>query len=74
MLSGCIYGTASMLDGIIGLLKEELKADSLSVIACGGLAEKIVPFCRTEIPVHPHLTLDGLVRLYRLNQRKSKLL
>jgi type III pantothenate kinase len=72
MLSGSIYGTAAMLDGIIGRLKEELAAENLSVIACGGLADKIVPFCHTEIPINPYLTLDGLLQLYRLNQRKPK--
>lgn len=72
MLSGCIYGTASMLDGIIERLKKELETDNLSVIACGGLAEKIVPFCHTDISINQYLTLDGLIQLYRLNQRKPK--
>ena len=72
MLSGCIYGTASMIDGIIERLKEELKADNLSVIACGGLADKIVPFCHTNISINPRLTLNGLIQLYRMNQRKLK--
>ena len=72
MLSGCIYGTASMLDGLIERLKKDLKTDDLSVIACGGLADKIIPFCKTKISVKPHLTLDGLIKLYRLNQRKPK--
>jgi len=70
MLSGCIYGTASMLDGIIERLKAELATDALSVIACGGLANNIVPFCNTPIAIHPYLTLDGLIQLYRLNQKK----
>lgn len=72
MLSGCIYGTASMLDGIIGRLKDELGTDNLSVIACGGLADKIAPYCKTDISVNQYLTLDGLIQLYRLNQRKPK--
>lgn len=72
MLSGSIYGTASMLDGLIERLKDELGTNNLSVIACGGLADKIIPFCHTNISIHPHLTLDGLIQLYRLNQRKPK--
>lgn len=72
MLSGCIYGTAAMLDGIIERLKDELTTDNLSVIACGGLADEIVPFCHTEIIINPYLTLDGLIQLYILNQRKNK--
>ncbi|HAN21468.1 MAG: hypothetical protein A2Y15_09080 [Clostridiales bacterium GWF2_36_10] len=72
MLSGCIYGTAAMLDGIIERVKEDLGAENLSVIACGGLADKIIPFCQTDISINPYLTLEGLVQLYRLNQRKNK--
>ena len=71
MLSGSIYGTAAMLDGIIERLKEELKTENLSVIACGGLVNKIVPYCHSEIKVNPYLTLDGLAQLCRLNQRKT---
>lgn len=74
MLSGSVYGTAAMIDGIIERLKAELKTDSMGVIACGGLAERVIPFCNNNIPINPHLTLDGLVQLYKLNQRKSKLI
>jgi len=73
MLSGCIYGTASMLDGLIERLKKELETEDLGIVACGGLADRIIPFCHTKIPVNPRLTLDGLIRLYRLNQRKPRL-
>jgi len=72
MLSGCIYGTAAMIDGIIERLKEELGTNDLNIIACGGLANDIIPFCQTDIPINPYLTLDGLIQLYRLNQRKNK--
>ena len=71
MNSGCVYGTAAMIDGLIKRLKEELKTDELSVIACGGLANKIIPYCHNQIKVNPYLTLDGLIQLYNLNQRKN---
>ncbi len=74
MNSGCVYGTAAMIDGIIERLKIELKADNLNVIACGGLANKIIPYCHSKIEVNPYLTLDGLIQLYRLNQRKINLI
>lgn len=70
MLSGSIYGTAAMIDGIIERLKEELETDNLNIISCGGLAKDIIPFCRHRISINPHLTLDGLIQLYKLNQRK----
>lgn len=72
MLSGCVFGTAAMIDGIIIRLKEELGTDNLSVIACGGLADAVIPFCHTDIKIDPYLTLNGLYQIYCLNQRKSK--
>lgn len=72
MVSGCIYGTACMIDGILDKLKTELDTDSLSAVACGGLVDNIVPYCRTAISVNRFLTLDGLVQLFYMNQRKTK--
>ena len=70
MVSGSIFGAASMVDGMVGRLKKEMSVENLKVIACGSLAERIVPYCDTEIEVWPLLTLDGLVRIYGLNTRK----
>ena len=42
--SGVIYGFAAQVDGIVGRLREEL-GDEIEVIATGGLADAIVPFC-----------------------------
>ncbi|OGO93024.1 MAG: hypothetical protein A2Y17_06990 [Clostridiales bacterium GWF2_38_85] len=74
MLSGCVYGTAAMIDGIIERLKSEMKTDELSVVACGGLADKVIPFCNNNIIVNQFLTLDGLHQIYNLNQKHKKLL
>ena len=70
MVSGSIYGAAAMVDGMVSRLKKEMSVEKLKVIACGSLADRIVPYCETEIEVWPHLTLDGLVRIYTLNTRK----
>lgn len=72
MLSGSIYGTAAMLDGIIDRLKNELKTDDLNVIACGGYADEIIPYCNTKIEVKPNLTLDGLIHLFEINKHRIK--
>ena len=72
MVSGCIYGTACMIDGIIDKLKTEFNTNQLSVIACGGLVDEIIPYCKTRIEVNRFLTLDGLVQLYYMNQRRVK--
>jgi len=71
MVSGCIYGTAAMIDGMLARLCEELNVSEIPVIACGELAEKIVPHCRAKIEMCPQLTLQGLLRIYRLNTRRK---
>ena len=78
MKSGAIYGNVFLFEGFIGRIGRELKADSekpLSVIATGGLAHCIVPFCgeRCGIRLHPTLTLEGLNLLYRRNAQNPKL-
>ena len=50
MVSGCIYGTACMIDGFIEKLKVELETDKLNVIACGGLADIIIPIVGSRSP------------------------
>lgn len=69
MASGCIYGAAAMIDGILARLREQL-GDDLSVIACGGMAERVIPHTREQIAIVPNLTLDGLAAIWRLNQRR----
>ncbi len=69
MASGCVYGAAAMIDGILSRLREQL-GDDLSVIACGGMAERVIPHTGERIAVAPNLTMDGLAAIYRLNQRR----
>jgi type III pantothenate kinase len=57
--SGVIYGFAAMVDGILDRLLDEL-GDDASVIATGGLAHHIVPFCERISEVDDLLTLEGL--------------
>src|SRR5918998_1980825 len=57
--SGVIFGFASMVDGVVGRLREEL-GDSAHTIATGGLAEVIVPYCRSIETIDDMLTLKGL--------------
>ena len=39
------------------------------MVACGGIAPAIVPHCRTEIILDDSLVLDGLLALYRKNEK-----
>lgn len=68
MQSGAVYGTAAMLDGMIDRFEQELGCTA-SLIATGGIAKKIVPHCRREIPYDPDLILRGLGMIYQKNKR-----
>lgn len=74
MVSGIIYGTASMIDGLIDRISEEWKTKELAVIATGGLAEKIIEYSRYRniIKYEPNLTLIGLKKIFYLNERLQK--
>ena len=66
MDSGMIYGTASMLDGMIDRIQEEL-GQPVQVIATGGLSQKVTPYCKHTIVQDPNLLLKGLRILYYKN-------
>ena len=63
MQSGAIYGSAALLDGMIERMETELGAPA-AVIATGGLAGCVTPFCRREIRYEPDLLLIGLAVLW----------
>ncbi len=69
MKSGAIFGTASMVDGMIDRIEEELGMRA-TVIATGGLSSRIMPFCRHEIKLDEDLQLEGLGIIYEKNKRK----
>ncbi len=64
--SGVIFGYAGMIDGLTRRMVEEL-GDDPAVIATGGLANVIVPFCETIDEVDDLLTLTGLRLIWELN-------
>lgn len=68
MLSGSIYGTACMIDGLIDRIEEEIGLYNFSLIATGVYAENIIPFCKRNISIYPYLTLEGLKDIYYLNK------
>ncbi len=71
MRSGIIYGTASMIDGMIDRFLSELGYDA-KVIATGGHAKYIVPHCKKEIIYNPNLLLSGLYKIYNKNATEGK--
>ncbi len=67
MRSGAIYGNASMIDGMIDRLCEEI-GEELKVYATGAMASLIIPKCRHNITLDEHLVLKGLNILYHKNK------
>lgn len=67
MQSGIIQGTASMLDGMCDKIETELCEKDIAVIATGGYAEAILPYCGRKIISDPELILWGLKRIYDKN-------
>ncbi len=68
MKSGIIYSSAAAIDGIIDRLEAELGGE-VTVVATGGLAGKIVPWCRRKIVLDDNLLLKGLAIIYRKNRK-----
>lgn len=69
MRSGAVYGTAGALDGMIERIEAELGAE-VNVVATGGLAKKITPFCRHQVTLDENLLLRGLGILWEKNRRR----
>lgn len=67
--SGAIYAQASMIDGMVERMKEELKEPDAIVVATGGLADRVVPSCRTKITIDKELMMKGLRLIYDRNQK-----
>ncbi len=76
MKSGAVYGNVCMFEGFIRRIGQELDASgTLRVLATGGLAHCIVPYCDESLGIrlNPTLTLEGLNLLYRKNAQTPKL-
>lgn len=63
--SGMVYGNAGALDGIIDRVREEI--GDCTVVATGGLAGVITPYCRNKIILDDDLLLKGLRVIYEKN-------
>ena len=70
MQSGCLHGSAAMLDGMIDRIRAEMGCQDALVIASGAPAEALIPLCRREIRCDDTLIFRGLAEIYRKNQRR----
>ncbi len=66
MQSGVIYGNASVIDGLVERIEEELN-EEVSVILTGGYTKVLAPACKTKLIIDEDLLLDGLYELYKKN-------
>lgn len=66
MKSGCIIGTAVMLDGFIDKFEEEL-GEKATVIVTGGLGDSIAKICSHDMIIDENLLIDGLKIIYDKN-------
>lgn len=65
--AGVVFGAADAVDGIVRrIIKAWPRPARPLIVATGGLADAIRPFCETIELVAPHLTLDGLRIAYEL--------
>ena len=67
MRSGAVFGSAAMIDGMIERMEEEL-GQSCTIVATGGIAKHIVPYCKRQIICDNELLLRGLWVLWQKNR------
>ena len=66
--SGVIFGTAAMLDGMIGRFEESVGL-TLACVATGDLAPSVLCHCRREIIYRRELVHRGLLLLWHKNSK-----
>ena len=65
--SGVVFGTADAVDGIVRRIKDEWPTGRVPlVVATGGLAPLVQPYCKEVDRLEPDLTLVGLRMAYEL--------
>ncbi len=70
MKSGAIFGAASMIDGMIDRMEQEIGRKA-TVVATGGLANYVVPHCTHEMILNEELLLYGLDVIYEKNKKET---
>lgn len=66
MKSGVVFGNASLTDGMIDRITEELGFE-MTLVATGGLSKVIIPHCNHNILIDRDLVLKGLYIIYQKN-------
>ena len=66
MVGGVVYSNADMIDGLVERIENEL-GEKVTIVATGGLAKLITPYCKREIILDDDLLLKGLLIIYNMN-------
>lgn len=66
MQSGCVIGTACMIDGLIDKFEQEL-GEKAMVVVTGGLGKSIAKNCSHDMIIDENLLIDGLRIIYNKN-------
>lgn len=67
MQAGIVIGTASMLDGLCDRIECSLGEKIKTVVATGGYAGSIIPYCSREVVYDKYLIFHGLNCIYNKN-------
>ena len=70
MRSGAVFGSAATIDGMIDRMEEEI-GYPCAVVATGGIARDVTPYCRRKVFCDDDLLLKGLWVLWLKNKRKA---
>ncbi|MBO5555584.1 MAG: type III pantothenate kinase [Oscillospiraceae bacterium] len=68
MRSGAVFASAAAIDGMIDRMEEEL-GYPCKLVATGGIAQAVTPYCRHTIICDNDLLLKGLWALYEKNRK-----
>lgn len=66
--AGLFFGHAALVEGMVARFRRELREPDAHVIATGGLAAVLAPYCPVIDVVDPDLGLYGLYLLYEMNR------
>lgn len=65
--SGMIYGTSSMIDGMVNRIISELNLVNPKIILTGGLSNLIKDSLTIDVVHDPNILIEGLIYLYNKN-------
>lgn len=70
MQSGVTYGIAAQVDGLINMIKEEVKED-FTIYLTGGYSNTIEPLLKNNVKISKDLIFLGLINIYNKNERRN---